>query len=83
MDGHCEEYSRTIIRMIIEVCKKSGRPFYLSSWDEETYDYLESSQVPDNVLPFFEKVDLARDMIHPGPKSHRNWIEESRDSMKV
>ncbi len=83
VDGHCEEYSRTIIRMIIEVCKKSGRPFYLSSWDEETYDYLESSQVPDNVLPFFEKVDLARDMIHPGPKSHRNWIEESRDSMKV
>jgi hypothetical protein len=64
--------------MIIEVCKKSGRPFYLSSWDEETYDYIESSMASDNVLPFFEKIDQARDNIHAGPKSHKDWIEKSR-----
>jgi len=77
VNGNCEEYSRRIIRMIIEVCKKSGRPFYLSSWDEETYDYIESTMASDNVLPFFEKIDLARDNIHAGPKSHKDWIEKS------
>jgi hypothetical protein len=77
VNGHCEEYSRRIIKMIIEVCRKSGRPFYLSSWEEETYEHLESLDIADNLLPFFNKIDLARDNIHPGPKSHKDWIEKS------
>jgi len=71
MDDRFSEYSRRVLDKIVKVSNEAGRPLYLSSWDEETYDHLKSHS--DNVLPFFEKIDLAEDGTHPGPKSHKDW----------
>ena len=49
----------------------------VSSWDQETYDILPNYF--KKVLPFFEKVDLALDGEHHGPKSHKNWIENLKN----
>ena len=74
MEDKCGEYSRRVLDKIIKVCREAGKPLYLSSWDEETYDYVESHF--DNVLPFFEKIDLAQDESHPGPNSHKEWSDK-------
>jgi hypothetical protein len=75
MEDRFPEYSRRVLDKIVKVCHEANKPLYLSSWDEETYDYLESHF--DNVLPFFEKIDYAQDQAHPGPKSHMTWVDKS------
>ena len=77
MEDKCGEYSRRVLDKIIGVCREAGKPLYLSSWDEETYEYLESHPTFNNVLPFFEKIDLAKDLVHPGPKSHKEWSDKA------
>ena len=53
MEDKCGEYSRRVLDKIIGVCREAGKPLYLSSWDEETYEYLVSHPTFNNVLPFF------------------------------
>ena len=77
MEDKCGEHSRRVLDKIIGVCREAGKPLYLSSWDEETYEYLESHPKFNNVLPFFEKIDLAKDQVHPGPKSHKEWSDKA------
>ena len=54
-------------------------PVMVSSWDEETYDIL--PQYFKNVLPFFKKVDVAKDGKHPGPDSHRFWADSVKSTI--
>jgi hypothetical protein len=43
----------------------------VSSWDKETYEIL--PHYFKKILPFFEKLDTAKDGAHPGPESHKFW----------
>jgi hypothetical protein len=78
IDGKVEEYSKRILTKIIHLCEKSERPFYLTSWDEDTYESLKSFVGADKILPFFEKIDSAKDSLHPGPESHKKWADLNR-----
>jgi len=50
---------------------------HVSSWNPETYEIL--PKYFKNVLPFFDKIDLALDKNHYGPKSHKNWVEKIKN----
>jgi len=78
VDGRIEQYSKKILSKIVDLCEQSGRTLYMTSWDHETYDSLDSFIRRDRILPFFEKIDEAGDEQHPGPASHKRWIELSR-----
>ena len=78
VDGRVEDYSKKILTKIVGLCERYDRPLYLTSWDEDTYHSLESFIGPDKILPFFDRLDEAKDMAHHGPKSHQKWADLSR-----
>lgn len=78
INGKVEEYSKKVLTKIVDICEKYERPLYLTSWDEDTYDSLTSFVGSDRILPFFERIDEARDLAHHGPESHKKWAEISR-----
>jgi hypothetical protein len=49
----------------------------VSSYNLETYKILPNYF--KNVLPFFNSLDKALDDSHPGPLSHKNWVEELKN----
>ena len=68
-------FSKRVLDRILRLLKQSDKQFYLSSWDEEVYNYLVNmGSIADNVLPFFKKIDYAIDNCHPGPLSHAGWV---------
>ena len=78
VDGKVEEYSKKVLTKIVNLCEKSERSLYLTSWDEDTYDSLGSFVGSDRILPFFERIDFAGDSLHHGPESHKKWADLSR-----
>lgn len=78
VDGKVERYSKKVLTKIVKLCENHDRPLYLTSWSEDTYDSLESFVESDRILPFFEKIDEARDMVHPGPNSHKKWADQTK-----
>ena len=74
--GRSEVYSKKIFNRLLSLLSKSNKKFYLSSWDEEVYDYLSKMGLnSNNILPFFKKIDRALDGVHPGPLSHAAWVD--------
>ena len=50
---------------------------HVSSWSPETYEILPNYF--EKILPFFERLDLALDNQHPGPISHKNWVDKLKN----
>jgi len=82
VNGKVEEYSKKVLTKIVSICEKYDRTLYLTSWDEDTHDNLKSFVTSDRILPFFEKIDLARDEAHHGPESHKKWTDLARTIIK-
>lgn len=76
LSGKVDIYSKKILNKIISECKKQNKPFYISSWDEESYHYLQNKLPKKHILPFFQRLDTALDGLHPGPKSHTTWATQ-------
>lgn len=66
-------YSKSFLEKISKLPCDIG----VSSWSPETYETL--PKYFKNILPFFEKIDLALDGRHPGVGSHKNWVEEIKN----
>ena len=66
-------YARRYLKLISELpCE-----IQVSSWSQETYEILPNYF--KNVLPLFNRTDRALDASHPGPLSHKNWVEELKN----
>lgn len=52
---------------------------YVSSYSHKTYKIL--PKYFKNVLPFFDKIDLALDQTHHGPLSHEKWAEKIKTTI--
>jgi len=75
-------FSKRVLDRILRLLNQSDKQFYLSSWDEEVYNYLVNMKsITDNVLPFFKKIDYAIDNTHPGPLSHAGWVNSIKDKI--
>ena len=72
--------SETFIIKIKELLIKKEIPFLFSSWDKETYTFLELVLDRNNLLPFFETIDTSKEAgpyeKFPGPLSHKEWIKK-------
>ena len=72
--------SKTFIIKIKELLIKKEIPFLFSSWDKETYTFLELVLDRNNLLPFFETIDTSKEAgpydKFPGPLSHKEWIKK-------
>ena len=71
---------RRILDRLLRLCRDSGRPYYVASWDEEVQDHLRERVESHRLLPAFNSPDRpwndwALDNQHPGPHSHRRWAE--------
>ena len=71
-------YSKRIFDRLVGLLVNSGKEFYLSSWDEEMFAHLRDRVDGDRILPLLRCVDMALDRTHPGPRSHRQWVEQIR-----
>lgn len=76
-----ESNSKTFILKIKELLIKKEISFLFSSWDKETYAFLELTLDRNNLLPFFETIDTSKEAgpyeKFPGPLSHKEWIKKS------
>ena len=71
------------------IAKERGIQVYISSWEEETYDFVKQLDVESIILPRWESpslefanADLARDLKHPGPKHHELFADKVIDYIK-
>lgn len=83
-----ESNSKKFIIKIKELLTKKEIPFLFSSWDKETYSFLETKLNKDNLMPYFETIDTGDETAgpyekFPGPLSHKNWIEKSLNKIKL
>jgi hypothetical protein len=62
-------YSKKIMKKISNIFNVDK--IFVSSWNRETYQLL--PKYFKNILPFFDRIDLANDNDHPGAKSHEKW----------
>ena len=73
--------SKNFILKIKELLAQKEIPFLFSSWDKETYSFLELELNKNNLLPFFETIDTSEEAgpyeKFPGPLSHKEWIKKS------
>jgi hypothetical protein len=76
-------YSKRIFDRLIGLLVNSGKEFYLSSWDEEMFAHLRDRVDGDRILPFFRRMDTALDNTHPGPESHRQWVQQIRPIVNI
>ena len=67
------DYSKYYLGQIADLAGE----IHVSSWSRETYEIL--PKYFKTVLPFFERLDLAKDEAHPGPKSHKNWATQLKN----
>ena len=76
-----ESNSKNFILKIKELLAQKEIPFLFSSWDKETYSFLELELNKNNLLPFFETIDTSEEARpyekFPGPLSHKEWIKKS------
>lgn len=76
MSDNIIEYNKRFLNKIVQLCEKHQGEYYISSWDEEVYEYINKELPKNNLLPYFEKIDIANDDKHPGPNSHKIWVEK-------
>jgi len=81
-----ELYSKKFILKIKEILIKKEIPFLFSSWDKETYSFLETELDKNTLLPYFETIDTTKEAgpyeKFPGSQSHKTWIEKSLNKIK-
>jgi hypothetical protein len=66
------------------IARERGVKVYLSSWEEETYNFIKQMNLESiTVLPMWRSLsmdfannDKARDMHHPGPAHHALWANK-------
>ena len=71
-----------IVRRLISFLGKNSVDFYISSWDDDTYDLLKSCVTEPNLLPKFnEGKDASKgiDGWHPSEKIHKRWIDNIKE----
>jgi hypothetical protein len=81
-----ELYSKKFILKIKELLIKKEILFLFSSWDKETYSFLETELDKNTLLPYFETIDTTKEAgpyeKFPGSRSHKTWIEKSLNKIK-
>ena len=75
---HDPRRDQKVIERIIKILKNTDNEFYMSSWCEETYQFLESLPIQEHLLPMFNEdgdASTGRDGSHPAEQIHRKWVE--------
>ena len=78
------------VYLLEHMAKERGINVYISSWDSQTYDFLNKLALNSIILlpmweslsPAFTNDDKARDGKHPGPKHHALWMNKIKDYIK-
>ena len=80
---------RNKIYLLEHIARERGIKLYLSSWEQETYTLLKMLNLKSIILPQwispskeFAESDLARDLKHPGPKTHALFVDRVFYSIK-
>jgi hypothetical protein len=75
---HDPRRDQKVIERIIKILKNTDNEFYMSSWCEETYQFLKSLPIQEHLLPMFNEdgdASTGRDGSHPAEQIHRKWVE--------
>ena len=70
--------NENIIRRLLSFLNKNSVNFYISSWNNDTYDILKSLVKEKNLLPKFNEEgdkSVGIDGSHPAENIHKKWIE--------
>ena len=80
MSGQLVRRSQRIIARVVRLLRDRGVPAWYSSWDVDTYRYLESFDLGSALLPQFPANDRgALDGLHPSAEAHQQWYAQIRD----
>lgn len=80
VQGNIGRRSRRIIARTVRLLKELGLPAWHSSWDSETYNYLECLSLGNGLLPPFPERDCgAFDGRHPSAQQQESWYGSIRD----
>ena len=80
--GYLQRRSKKIIKQILKLLRYHRKEGWFSSYDESTYNYLESLDIANNLLPRFPKSDnLGLDKQHHSAKQHFDWYNQIKKSI--
>jgi hypothetical protein len=73
-----------IIKKLLSLLHKNSIDFYISSWDDDIYDVLETCADKKNLLPKFNEDrsnSVGVDGKHPSEDIHKKWIEAIKNQI--
>lgn len=80
-----EQRSKKMIKKIIRMLQKHQVNYYISSWHNDTYEYLKTVTGKDRLLPKFNEEDdqtKGIDGQHPAEQIHYHWTEKIKNQIK-
>ena len=83
--GNYEQRSKKMIKKIIRMLQKQQVNYYISSWHNDTYEYLKTVTGKDRLLPKFNEEDdqtKGIDGQHPSEKIHYLWTQKIKNKIK-
>ena len=81
LQDEVENYSIEYLEKIIKLCQDNHLDVYYGTWNEEVFEWLGENIEYKKKLPFFKTIDKAQDRRHPGPASHKRWVDAVKQQL--
>ena len=69
-------FGRKACDLLLKQLGQLNIPFRLSSWSNETYEYVSQRVKPNQLLPLFENDRNALDRVHPSINCHDRFVRQ-------
>ena len=69
-------FGRKACDLLLKQLGQLNIPFRLSSWSNETYEYISQRVKPNQLLPLFENDRNALDRVHPSINCHDRFVRQ-------
>lgn len=82
--GNNVKRNQKIINKLLSFLDNNSVSFYISSWDDDTYNFLKTCVPEKNLLPKFnEEKDKSKgfDNRHPSEEIHKKWVEKIKNQI--
>ena len=70
-------YSKRIIKKIIRLCETAGKNYFITSWDDTTYGFLQSLDIGTRLLPEYKlEGPRIQDGFHPTLFQNKKFVSD-------
>ena len=74
-------YSKKMIIKIIHLCERAKKNYFMSSWDDSTYNFLQTLNLRDKLLPKYLLEGPRIDGFHPTLFQNAKFVSDIKDKL--